>query len=385
MVPSWYSPASPGQLLSLNHPTEGPYSAFLPNPLPPDLTLSNAEIRQLSKAEHSLGRLSELGVQLPNEELLIYAFMRREAVLSSEIEGIHTTVAEVYQFEAEQSDKGNGFAREAYNNFDALRYGLEQIAHRQITLGLVRELHERLMHEVRDARGRNKNPGVFRTAQNFIGRPGMRITEAIYVPPPAERIEELLLDWEKFVRTGSELPLLAKIAFAHYQFEAIHPFEDGNGRVGRLLISLMLQAEKLLAVPILSLSSYFVEKRRGYYSGLNSVTREGAWREWFEYFVRGIQESAEDAIERSQKILALHRDYHAKVQEATRSRALELVDFMFKQPIFTQSQAMQTIDVTPPAMAGYCKLFEDLALIEEMTGNYNWRVYRVPELLGVLG
>ncbi|NUO19832.1 Fic family protein [bacterium] len=385
MSVTWHTPASPGDLLSLTHASEGNYSAFLPHPLPPRVNFGLHAIRQLSKAEHSLGRLSELGVQLPSPELLTYAFMRREAVLSSEIEGIHTTIAEVYQYEAEQTDQGNGYAREAYNNFDALRFGLEQMKSREISLGLIRELHERLMHEVLDARGRNKNPGAFRETQNFIGRPGSKLSQAIYVPPPAERVEELLYDWEKFVRTNNELPILAKIAFAHYQFEAIHPFEDGNGRVGRLLISMMLQKEGLLAIPILSLSSYIAATRNDYYAGLNSVTREGAWQEWFEYFVQGVQEAAEDAIERSQKILALHRSYHTKVLEHSRSRAVELVDFIFCQPVFTQSQAMQTINVTPPAMAGYCKLFEELGLIQEMTGNYNRRVYRVPELLGVLG
>lgn len=385
MSVSWHTPTSPGDLLSLNHPTQGEYSAFLPHPLPPDVTLTNASVRQLSKAEHSLGRLSELGMQLPNPELLTYAFMRREAVLSSEIEGIHTTVAEVYQYEADQIDHGNGFAREAFNNYDALRYGLEQIGHREISLGLVRELHERLLDEVRDARGRNNNPGSFRETQNYIGRPGNKLSQAIFVPPPPNRIAELLHDWEQFVQTNNELPILAKIAFAHYQFEAIHPFEDGNGRVGRLLISLMLQKEGLLAVPILSLSSYIAVMRDSYYAGLNGVTRTAAWQEWFEFFVAGVQEAAEDAIVRSQRILALHKEYSTQIHDNTRSRAIELVDFIFRQPVFTQSQALQSIDVTPQAIAGYFRLFEELGLIEETTGKYNRRVYRVPRLLEVLG
>lgn len=381
----WHTAASPGELLALTHPVLGPYSAFLPNPLPPKLELENPIIRRLAHTEHLLGRLTELGMQLPNPELLTYAFMRREAVLSSEIEGIHTTVAEVYQYEAEQDDHGRGFAREAYNNYDALRYGLEQIEQREVTLGLVRELHERLMHEVRDARGRNKNPGAIRETQNYIGSPGSGIAQASFVPPPPDRVMDLLRDWESFVRTNDELPILAKIAFAHYQFEAIHPFEDGNGRVGRLLISLMLQKERLLAVPILSLSSYIAVMRQEYYRGLQSVTRVGAWSEWLNFLLTAIQESAEDAIARSQRILELREQYTVRVKENTRSRAIELVDFMFQRPVFTQAQAIEQIDVTPQAMAGYFRLFVELGLIEETTGKYNNRVYRVPELLGILG
>ncbi len=382
---SWHTTASPGKLLELTHPALGPYSAFLPSPLPPKLELENSIIRRLAHTEHMLGRLSELGMQLPNPELLTYAFMRREAVLSSEIEGIHTTVAEVYQYEAEQDDQGRGFAREAYNNFDALRFGLEQIEQREISLGLVRELHERLMHDVRDARGRDKNPGAIRETQNYIGSPGTGIAKASFVPPPPDRIMDLLRDWESFVRANNELPILAKIAFAHYQFEAIHPFEDGNGRVGRLLVSLMLQKEGLLAVPILSLSSYIAVMRDDYYAGLQAVTRTSEWGNWLSYMLTAVQESAEDAIVRSQRILELREQYTARVKENTRSRAIELVDFMFQKPVFTQAQALETIRVTPQALAGYFRLFEELKLIEEITGKYNRRVYRVGELLGILG
>ncbi|MBK6765528.1 MAG: Fic family protein [bacterium] len=385
MSVGWYSSASPGELLELTHPVLGPYQAFLPHPLPPKIAFEPQTVRQLAKAEHSLGRLSELGQQLPNPDLLTYAFMRREAVLSSEIEGIHTTVAEVYHYEAEPNGHGHGFTREAFNNYDALRFGLEQITHRDLSLGLLRELHARLMHDVRDARGRDKSPGAVRQTQNYIGTPGANIAQASFVPPPPDRVPELLEQWERFARTDDELPILAKIAFAHYQFEAIHPFEDGNGRVGRLLISLMLQREKLLSVPILSLSSYIAVMRQEYYRGLQSVTRLGAWTEWLNYMLTAIQESAEDAIARSQRILELREHYATRVKASTRSRAIELVDFMFERPVFTQAQAILVINVTPQALAGYFRLFVELGLIEETTGRYNNRVYRVPELLGVLG
>jgi Fic family protein len=385
MKDTWHSTDSPGELLSLVDPKDGPFKAFLPYPLPPDLQIPNRILRMLAKADHSLGRLSELGMQLPNTDLLTFAFMRREAVLSSKIESIHTTVTEVYQFEMEKVDRGRGYAREAFNNFEALRYGLDQIQHRGLSLGLIRELHERLMHEVLDERGREKNPGAFRQRQNFIGRDEKdRITDALYVPPPPDRIHDLLQDWELFVNEDNELPILIKIVLAHYQFEAIHPFEDGNGRVGRLINSLMLQREGLLVKPILSLSAYLAAYRQGYYTGLRGITYNADWFSWLKYFLKAVRQSATDAIVRSQKIIELRDFFLNRVKEKTRGKAVELVDFMFRKPVFTQADALEHFNVSQQAMAGYFRLYVKLELIEDTTGKYNNRIYQVPELLKLL-
>lgn len=382
---TWYGPESPGKLLELIHNTEGRYYAYLPASLPPQIQITNVMAKRLARAEHGLGRLSELGRQLPNPELLTAAFLRREAVLSSQIEGVNTTVDKVYEYEVDLAPQDSGAAREAYNNFVALRYGLDQIAHRGITIGLIRELHERLMDGIRDARGGNKNPGALRSKQNYIGKPGSRLAQALYIPPPPDHVAPLLQDWEKFVQSKQDLPDLAKIAFAHYQFEAIHPFEDGNGRVGRLIISLSLQRDGLLTFPILSLSGYLFEHRDQYYAGLRGVTRDGNWQGWLDYLLEGFARATEDAIQRSQAILSLQEEFRNQVKEATRSaRIRDVLDFIFLSPVFSPIAVAKHLGLTSGAIPVHLRQLERLGLVEETTDKYNNQIYKVPRLLALL-
>src|SRR5437870_2723602 len=264
--------------------SQGSYSAFVPSPLPPELNWTPRLIGLLSDADRLIGRLAGEGGRLPNPHVLIRPFVQREAVLSSKIEGTQATLGELLASEAgavvERSPED---LREVSNYVIALEHGIARLKRLPIGVRLIRELHEKLM---RNVRGQHATPGHFRKIQNWIGLPGSTPATAAYVPPPPREVRSCLLSWEKFV-SESDLPPLVTIALAHYQFEAIHPFRDGNGRVGRLLITLFLVRRQLLPAPLLYLSAFFEASRRDYYDGLRGVSERGAWNDWVEYFLLG--------------------------------------------------------------------------------------------------
>src|SRR5947209_8528158 len=260
----------------------GGYRAYLPDPLPPPIRWSSALASRLSEADRAIGRLSGEGRRLPNPHLLIRPFVRREAVLSSRIEGTQATLGELLAAEAGAAvERSPDDLREVANYVVALEYGVRRLRTLPLSLRLVRELHEKLM---RGVRGEAAAPGEFRRTQNWIGRPGATLTEATYVPPPPDRLMDVLAPWETFLHDRS-LPPLVHAALVHAQFEAIHPFLDGNGRVGRLLITLLLAERKILTTPLLYLSAYFEATRREYYARLCAIIEAGAWEEWVNYFL----------------------------------------------------------------------------------------------------
>lgn len=330
---------------------EAEYWAFAPNPLPPPLVLGMDSVALLSEADRALGELAGLGRTLPNANLLIRPFVRREAVLSSRIEGTQASIADLYQFEAAQlplpgaptSPRGSDVL-EVFNYVRALDYGLERLTTLPVSLRLIREVHERLL---RNVRGEGGTPGEFRTSQNWIGTPGCVLRDAHFVPPPAPEMNKALDALEKYLHEPDDsFPPLVRLAFIHYQFETIHPFIDGNGRIGRLLIALLLVHWKLLPSPLLYLSAYFERNKPRYYDLLLAVSREGAWREWINFFLSGIAEQARDAIDRSRRLHDLHREWHGRLTTArTSALTLRLLDALFESPILTIPQAQVILGV----------------------------------------
>lgn len=360
------------------------YAAFVPNPLPAPLSVSWDLARQLSEADRALSELAGVGRTLPNPHLLIGPFMRREAVLSSRIEGTRASISDLFFFE------GSGIVnpqtpdvREVFNYVHALEYGLARLKELPVSLRLIREMHARLMEGVR---GEHLTPGEFRgSRQNWIGPPGCTLMEATFVPPPEAEMNEAIGELEKYLHAPSPLPPLIRFALIHYQFEAIHPFLDGNGRIGRLLLILLLCAEDLLPEPLLYLSAYFERYRREYYRLLLAVSQSGAWSEWTMFFLRGVAEQARDAIRRSDSLLGLWQDYRKKLQAARASALLlRLVDELFSYPAITIARAAERLNVTrPSAQRNVMKLVKE-GILKEATGRQRNRIFVAPAIIDVI-
>jgi Fic family protein len=285
-------------------------STFVPSPLPPSLDLTWELASSVAKAERAVGELAGIGATLPNPDLLIQPFVRREAVLSSRIEGTEASIGDLVLFEAGNAPAAATDVREVANYITALDYGFQRLGTLTLSLRFIREVHEKLMHGVR---GAQRRPGEFRTVQNWIGAPGTPMSEATYVPPAVPEMLEALDAFEKYLHAGSTVPTLVRLALIHYQFEAIHPFLDGNGRVGRLLITFLLNDR------LLYLSAFFERHRADYYRLLLGVSRRGAWFEWIDFFLRAVTEQANDAIARVRRILDLHADYRRRITSTRNS------------------------------------------------------------------
>jgi len=277
----------------------GGYEAYVPDPLPPDIQFSPTMLRSLSDADRLIGKLAGEGRRLQNPHLLMRPFVKREAVLSSRIEGTQATLGELLAADAGAVvDRSPDDLREVGNYVAALEYGMDRLSTLPLSLRLVTELHEKLMQGVR---GEYATPGQFRKSQNWIGTPGCTLQNASYVPPPIDHLMACLGDWETFLHDRS-LPPLVQAAMLHSQFEAIHPFLDGNGRVGRLLITLFLIERDILPTPLLYLSAFFEATRLEYYDRLKGVTGNAAWAEWITYFLNGVARMSEDALSRAERI-----------------------------------------------------------------------------------
>ena len=367
--------------------------AFVPNPLPPKLEPDYKLMQVLSDADRALGRLSGLADNLSNPYLLMRPFIRREAVASSRIEGTRADLADLYGFEAEQpplpslvSTSPQSDLREVLNYVRTMEYGLERMRDFPISLRFICELHERLL---RGVRGQRLKPGEFRDRQNWITGPdGIAISEARYVPPPAAAMRECLDDFEKYLHAGDTYPPLMRLALIHYQFEAIHPFVDGNGRIGRLLISLLLVHWDLLPLPLLYLSSFFERHRLDYYDLLLEVSRRGAWREWIQFFLRGVAEESLDAVVRAKRLQDLQMEWRQRVQATPRAsaRLLQLVDNLFESPIVTVQQVRRSLNLKTHRSASQAvnRLVEEGVLHPE-GGRTRNRRYAALEILQILG
>ena len=377
-----------GRLLKIGA-GEAAYWAFVPNPLPPELPFDAELVRVLSDADRALGELAGLGRNLPNPQLLIRPFVRREAVLSSRIEGTQADMADLYAYEAGQLPlpgvkpaPPESDVREVFNYVRAMEYGLARLSTLPVSLRLMRELHERLMDAVR---GEEATPGEFRRSQNWIGRPGCNLNEAEYVPPPVPEMLAALDDLEKYLHSGNAFPPLMRLAFIHYQFEAIHPFLDGNGRIGRLLISLLLVNWNLLPLPLLYLSAYFERHRQEYYDLLLAVSERGTWREWVMFFLRGVAEQAVDANSRAKRLQDLQIEWRAHLQKArVTGLVLGIVDSLFESPVISANDVVAHFKVSHQAAMQALRRLEKMNLLQETTGRQRNRAYLAVDIMHIV-
>ena len=354
----------------------------IPGDLPPDLHFDGPLIGALSTADRALGQLAGITRALPNPRLLIRSFIRREAVLSSRIEGTRASLSDLYLFEMNpEQEPLVPDVREVSNYVRALDHGIERLRYAPFSLAIVRELHAILLDRVR---GSDKSPGAFRRRQNFIS-PTERIQDATYVPPPNEHVLERMEKLEAFANSLSDLPLLVRLALIHYQFEAIHPFEDGNGRVGRLLISLLLERERALPHPVLYLSAFFEKHRRAYYNLLLRVSQAGDWNAWIAFFLRGVADQSVDAVERSQSLFALRERWAGLCQKArTSALLLKLIDMLFVSPYVDASHAAHELDVRHQSAQNNIDQLVAVGILDEITGQRRNRVYAAREIVRIL-
>jgi Fic family protein len=357
------------------------YWAFVPHPLPPTFPWTAGLVSALFEADRALGELAGLGRSLPNPHLLIRPFVRREAVLSSRIEGTRASLSDLYAYEAVQLAlfEQSSDVREVHNYVRALEYGLERLRDLPLSLRLIRDIHARLMEGVR---GEHQPPGEFRHSQNWIGPPGSTLDDAPFAPPPVPEMQQTLNAFEGFLHTSSPLPPLVRLGLIHYQFEAIHPFLDGNGRIGRLLITLLLCARDLLPEPLLYLSAYFEAHRQTYYDLLLAVSQRGAWEDWLSFFLRGVASQARDAVVRAGRLQNLREQYREQFQTArAAARLLQAVDLLFAQPVLTVRRVETALDVDFSTAQRYVNQLEEADLLLEITGRARNRVYRADEVL----
>lgn len=379
MDSSKFTPTAPGKIVK----NSDGQPAFVPDPLPPKLQFAKETIRLLSVADQKLGELAGVGRMLPNPHMLIGPFLRHEAVLSSRIEGTLATEEELLLFEINPAvEAKTPDVREVANYVQALEYGFSRLKELPVCLRLIRELHERLL---RGVRGADRRPGEFRKIQNYIGTRGEPLQNARFVPPPASELDAALGQFEKFLSAPSGLPILVELALTHYQFETIHPFVDGNGRIGRLLLSLLLCERGPLPKPLLYLSAYFERNRTQYVDLLLQVSRSGAWEEWIKFFLKGVAIQSEDAISRSQELLALWQRYRTRMQTARASAlGLDLIDCLFSRPVLTIPMAAKRLHVTyVSAKLNVEKLVKN-GMLKEVTGNQRNRMYIAPEIMDII-
>ena len=357
----------------------GGYAAFIPAPLPPELAYDSSLVLALSRADAALSELSGLGRQLPNPHLLIAPYVRREAVLSSCIEGTRACLSDLLLDEAEPEHFADGDVREVRNYVAALELGLGRLRELPLSLRLVRELHEWLMQGVR---GDQATPGEFRRSQNWIGPAGSTPATAPYVPPPADALMGCLGNWETFLHDRDHFPDLVQCAVMHEQFEAIHPFLDGNGRVGRLLITLFLVERGRLSQPLLYLSDYIEAHRQEYYDRLQRVRTDGDWPGWLRFFLLGVEQTARSAVRQASRLMDLREIHRERLGK--KPNALRLLDELFVNPYLTAARAAQILTSSRPTARQAIGLLQTEGLLQEVTGRSWRRIYLARPILEVI-
>jgi len=360
--------------------------AFVPRPLPPDPPLELNEQRQrlLERATLALGRLDSVTLLLPDPHLFLYAYVRREAVLSSQIEGTQSSLAQLLLFELEEAPGVPlDDVLEVSNYVAALEHGLKRLREGfPLSNRLIREMHAILLSR---GRGSEKSPGEFRRSQNWIG--GTRPGNAHFVPPPPQYVQDCMSDLERFLHhEGNPYPALIKAALAHVQFETIHPFLDGNGRIGRLLIAFILHHDGLLSQPLLYLSLYFKQHRSEYYRLLDIVRMEGDWEAWLDFFLEGVEQTASNAVETARRLLSLFQRDEQVIQKAGRSAStlLRVFRVLCERPLATLNQVRERSGLSFPAVSHAMAALAQLGIVREVTGQRRHRIFAYNEYLNIL-
>lgn len=382
MRESDFTDASPGYLVPAATLDGSYWPAFVPDPLMPAVVWSDRTIALLSRADRALSRLEGRAAGLPSPDLLSQPMIMRESVASSSIEGTTSNIAEVYQFQLDGTGKDPDDAREVANHAKALRYGLRRLQDLPVSLRLIREVHRELMSGVR---GADRRPGEFRTRQVIIGRASAGIAGARYVPPPPSEMMTALQDLEAFLHSDVDVPLLVQLALIHYQFEAIHPFEDGNGRVGRLLITLLLCARGYLTHPLLYLSDYFADFRQEYMDALLGISLNGEWEQWIQFFLIAVAAVAGDTLNRVEKLFELQSQYQNRMRSArTSGIALQIIDLLFEFPFVTGATIQTVLEVSNQTAQSYIRRLSEAGILADAGMRTRPRVYWAKEILDII-
>jgi Fic family protein len=357
------------------------YQAFIPAPLPPvDLEISLELQARVSRADQAVGRLDGLTRTLPDADLFLAMYVRREALLSSQIEGTDCTLDDVlaYELEPNTTEVSVLDVEEVVNYVAAINYGLARLSELPLSLRLIREIHERLLS---NTRGAEKTPGEFRTTQNWIGPHGASLAGATFVPPPPEEMRDAIGALEVFLHE-SPLPVLITCGLAHAQFETVHPFLDGNGRMGRLLITLLLCEREVLARPVLYLSYFLKRHRDDYFSRLMAIRDEGRWEEWLAFFVDGVAVTALEAASSAQSVHELRERHRGALQAAGGAASdLVLLDAMYSQPLVNSKWVAKRLGVAPKTAINLLDRLEGAGVLREVTGKARNRVYRYDDYM----
>ncbi|MCK4963099.1 MAG: Fic family protein [Anaerolineales bacterium] len=360
------------------------YKAFIPAPLPPDpqIRVDASMLALLSRADQALGRLDGLTQTLPNPDLFVAMYVRREAVLSSQIEGTQSTLDDVLDFELDaQGRELPKDIEEIVNYVHAMNYGLNRLAKLPLSQRLIREIHGELLTGVR---GAERSPGEFRSSQNWIGEAGAPLSKAAFVPPPVPEMKQALNNLERFMHQEGDLPVVIHCGLVHAQFETIHPFLDGNGRVGRLLITFLLCYRGILHRPLLYLSLYLKKHRSEYYDRLMAVREDGHWEGWLEFFLRGVAETAEEATNTAHSIVNLREKHRSLIQgQDLGLNGFRLLDLLFQRPLVNVNLVKERLKVAFVTANKLINQFEDLRLLEETTGGRRNRRYRYTTYLNL--
>lgn len=363
--------------------TVGPHSyvAYFPAPLPRSFELPVGLVALLAEAEAALGRLAGVGQLLPNPHLLIRPYLLREAVASTMIEGTRASLAEIFELGA-ASDRPNADVEEVLAYVDAMEWAITEAPRLPISNRMLLEAHRRLLSGVR---GAERRPGEIRTTQNWIGRPGSTIANADFVPPPPDVIADALADWERFANEEPEMPLLVQDALLHVQFETIHPFLDGNGRLGRLLLVLFLVVRRRLTAPLLYLSAGIERERDRYYAALRAARADGDALPWIELFLETVRAQSIDAVSRAERIIELRDQYRARASTLGSVNALQTVELICENPIVTSRLVEARLGVARPTALRLLRQLESAGVLEEARqGARGQRRYLARELMDVV-
>lgn len=358
------------------------YRAFIPQNLPPQpaLVIGDSLKKLLVLTEQKLAELNGIGFSLPNPNLFIMMAIRKEALLSSQIEGTQATMTDILTYETWSEVDNLDDVEEVVNYIKALHHGITSLDKLSLCIRIIKECHEILLNSVR---GHEKTPGEFRKSQNWIGQ---SLKNAIFIPPPHVQVPEMIGQLEKFIKIEDTLPLLIKCALIHYQFETIHPFLDGNGRIGRLLVDLFIHWKGLLHKPLIYISLFFKQNRQEYFDRLMMIRTSGNFEQWVEFFLKGMLWSTDHAIEKIKQILLLQERLKQKILKEKKAslRSIQLLDILFASPLITINDMADKLDISFQAASEQAKFFLGLGILEELTGQKRSRRFAFAPYLKIV-